>query len=310
MAVWAEVLPPAGEEAPPLPAAPVEGDGGCLARGRRSARWWRPAAPSGSTAPSRSMNWRASRQPGEVVQLHQLGLERVCAGSPSSSASRPSPRAGAGRALASTAWPRCRPVTARPRRSGKGAAVIAAQPRPCYAARRRTQPRPEPFLCECRRGEPWAGRRIEPETGRPLKGGSRLRAAGHGAAQRGAGADDQRAHYLGDGPAGMASDAARQIAQLPGAGAGCRPRTSGVLHDRQAPRRPRPAAGRAASDAHMLSPDIDDCYDFDWGRPASTEERWWVAEDVIEWVVRQKCRARRERLNAGRAVGCLATTRS
>jgi hypothetical protein len=128
--------------------------------------------------------------------------------------------------------------------------------------------------------------RIDPETGRPLEdGGSRLsRPPDLVVLNAVSGVDDpEGAHYLGDGPADMASDTARQMAELLGAGARLSAEDARrLLHDRAAPRKAPAGARRGLLKiADELWPDIDDCYDFDWGRPARPAERRWVVEHVI-----------------------------
>jgi hypothetical protein len=89
------------------------------------------------------------------------------------------------------------------------------------------------------------------------------------------GADDaEGAHYLGDGPADMAPDTARQMDELLGPGA--RLSAEGarrLLRERAAPRKAPAGARRGLLEiADARWPDIDDCYDFDRDRPARPAE--------------------------------------
>jgi hypothetical protein len=132
--------------------------------------------------------------------------------------------------------------------------------------------------------------RIDPETGEPAaEGSSKLSRPPEFVllnAVPGVDASDD-AHYLGDGPGDMAWGTARQLAELLGPEA----RLSAedirrLLLDRVVPpsldQAPAEVRSRAIQIVDEFWPDIDDCYEFDWDRPARPAERRWVCEYVLE----------------------------
>jgi hypothetical protein len=136
--------------------------------------------------------------------------------------------------------------------------------------------------------------RIDPDTGLPLpEGRSKLsRPPDFVLLNAVPGVDDgEEAHYLGDGPWDMVDDTIREIKAL----LGDRPRPSGeearrLFRDRVIP---PGLAGLGRGDAERLLraveelwADLDDCYEWDWGRPPRPAEKKWLCEAAVEGLAR------------------------
>lgn len=133
--------------------------------------------------------------------------------------------------------------------------------------------------------------RIDPLTGAPLRDSpSRLSRPGDVVLLNAVPGvdDDDGACYLGDGPGDMAFAGARELAGLLGDSRrldadGVRQLLGTGLLPRAEPAQ-RTAIERCVK---AFWADIDDCYDFDWGRPARPEERRWIVEYVVAAMARQ-----------------------
>jgi hypothetical protein len=134
--------------------------------------------------------------------------------------------------------------------------------------------------------------RIDPDTGKPLKKGrSKLsRPPDFVVLNAVPGVDDSAdAHYLGDGAWDMVDDTVRQVKELIGEA----PRLSEdearrLFMDRVIPPSlvglgPE-AAQRLLQIVEMMWADLDDCYDWDWGRPPRPAEKKWLCESAVEGI--------------------------
>jgi hypothetical protein len=136
--------------------------------------------------------------------------------------------------------------------------------------------------------------RIDPDSGKPLRDSpSKLsRPPDFTLLNAVPGVDDSaEAHYLGDGAWDMVGETVRQVKELLGDDPGLSEDEARRLFlDRVVP----PAVAGLGSDVvqdllqivEEMWADLDDCYNWDWGRPPRPAERKWLCESAVEGLTK------------------------
>jgi hypothetical protein len=129
--------------------------------------------------------------------------------------------------------------------------------------------------------------RINPETGEPLQGASSSLSRPPEFVLLNAvpGVDgSEGACYLGDGPSDMVSTLPAEFAAIVGPQASWSAAQIRALLLYGRVRRSVGARAKAQlkKAVEVFWADIDDCYDFDWERPAFPAEKRWICEEAVE----------------------------